>query len=91
MTFVSQCDPRIATMQAEIERLRATRGGKMNRTETVALPAEAFALLIKSAAQAVINELDRPASEVRATFLHEQVGMLDELVGKFEILHRSDR
>ena len=51
--------------------------------QTIALPAEGFAVLIRSAAQAIVDEMGRPASAVRAKWLHDQIGVLDELVGKF--------
>ena len=60
-------------------------------TESIELSVEAFAILIKSAAQAIINELEKSASKVDAAFLHERVGMLDELVSKFEILHHREQ
>ena len=64
-------------------------------TETIDLPIEAFSILIRSVAQGIINELDRKTAtdfgrETRPQFLHEQVGRLNELVGKFEILHNKE-
>jgi hypothetical protein len=61
-------------------------------TETIELPAEGFALLIISAAQAIINHLQQtPAENINVIFLHDRVGALDELLGKFEILHRKEK
>lgn len=57
--------------------------------ETIALPAEGFALLIKAAATSIINNLALSTAEVNITFLHQQVGLLDELVSKLEILHNK--
>lgn len=58
-------------------------------TETIALPAEGFAILITAAATAIVNNLALSVSEVNITFLHQQVGLLDELVSKLEILHNK--
>lgn len=60
-------------------------------TESVDLPTEGFALLIRSAAQAIINHINLPAKEVQPAFLHEQVGTLDTLVSKFENLHHKEQ
>lgn len=65
---------------------------KMDKnTETMALPVEGFAILIKSAAMAIVNEMNKAAEDIQPSFLHGQVGTLDELVGKFEILHRKEQ
>lgn len=64
---------------------------KLRPSETIALPVEGFALLIKSAAQGMINNLDGPVSKVDPKFLHRQVDLLDELCGKFENLHNKEQ
>lgn len=59
-------------------------------TETIALPAEGFALLIRAAAQAIIEQIDGPASQVDTAFLSRQVGLIGELISKFTSLHQKE-
>lgn len=63
----------------------------MKPRESVDLPVEAFALLLKAAATAIVNHLNGPASQVDLGFLHGQVEELNTLLGKFEILHRAEQ